>query len=304
MHGWAVIGRKDRCPPVWRVSQQPAKLCLRARAEIGDDGMSRLRTAVLLLFLGFPMFAAAGKLEERFLLAVRTGDVAAVKAALASGVNVNTKFRYDRMALSFAADRGNPEVVKALLDAGADVNARDTFYGMDAMSQALNKKHTAIIRMLLEKGAANSEGVLMFGVQQNSLELVTASLQKGGLRDDSLTAAIARASKDNRSELVELLKKHGAAPPIAVETALLDQYAGSYKAENNQDLRFQRQSSTLEASFSGQTFALIALSADTFRAEQFEGITLQFESEAGRVVGAKLRQGKNETRYKKVEGTP
>jgi ankyrin repeat protein len=266
--------------------------------------MSRLRTAVVLLFLGFPTFAAAGELEERFLLAVRTGDVAAVKAALASGVNVNTKFRYDRMALSFAADRGNPEVVKALLDAGADVNARDTFYGMDAMSQALNKKHTAIIRMLLEKGAGNSEGVLMFGVQQNSLELVTASLQKGGLRDDSLTAAIARASKDNRSELVELLKKHGAAPPFAVETALLDQYAGSYKAENNQDLRFQRQSSTLEAIFSGQTFALIALSADTFRAEQFEGITLQFESEAGRVVGAKLRQGKNETRYKKLEGTP
>ena len=99
------------------------------------------------------------------MLAVRTGDVAALKAALASGVNVNTKFRYDRMALSFAADRGNPEVVKMLLDAGADVNARDTFYGMDAMSQALSKKHTSIVRMLLEKGAANSEGVLMLGVR-------------------------------------------------------------------------------------------------------------------------------------------
>ncbi|HEU0004969.1 MAG TPA: ankyrin repeat domain-containing protein [Terriglobia bacterium] len=266
--------------------------------------MPRLRLALLLLAWVFPQPANAGELEDRFLLAVRTGDVAGVKAALGAGANVNTKFRYDRMALSFAADRGNPEVVKVLLDAGADVNARDTFYGMDAMSQALSKKHTAIVRMLLEKGAANGEGVLMFGVQQNSLELATASLEKGGLRADSLTRAIARASKDNRSELVDLLKKHGATPPFAVEAVLLDQYAGSYKAENNPDLKFQRQSSTLEAVFSGQTFALIALSADTFRAEQFEGITLQFESEAGRVVGAKLTQGKNETRYKKVEATP
>ena len=266
--------------------------------------MPHLRIVVLLFHLVFPLVALAGEPEDRFLLAVRTGDVAALKAALASGVNVNTKFRYDRMALSFAADRGNPEVVKVLLEAGADVNARDTFYGMDAMSQALNKKHTAIVLMLLEKGAANSEGVLRFGVQENSLELLTASLEKGGLRPDSLTAAVALASKNNRTEMVELLKKHGATQPFAIETALLDQYAGAYKADNNPDLRFQRQNNTLEAATGGQTFVLLALSADTFRAEQFEGVTIQFLTEAGRVTGATLRQGKNETSYKKVEGAP
>jgi ankyrin repeat protein len=266
--------------------------------------MPYLAIVGLLLHLVFPLVAQAGEPEDRFLLAVRTGDVAALKAALTSGVNVNTKFRYDRMALSFATDRGNPEVVKVLLDAGADVNARDTFYGMDAMSQALNKKHAAIVRMLLEKGAANSEGILKFGVQENSLELVTASLEKGGLRPDSLTVAIALASKNSRAEMVELLKKYGATQPFEVETALLDQYAGAYKADNNPDLRFQRQNNTLEAASGRQTFVLLALSADTFRAEQFEGVTVQFLSEASRVVGAKLRQGKNETSYRKVEGAP
>ncbi len=266
--------------------------------------MPYLTIAGLLLALGFPLVAQAGEPEDRLLLAVRTGDVVALKATLASGVSVNTKFRYDRMALSFAADRGNAEVVKVLLDAGADVNARDTFYGMDAMSQALNKKHTAIVRMLLEKGASNSEGVLRFGVQENSLELVTASLEKGGLRPDSLTVAVALASKNSRVEMVELLKKHGATQPFAVEPALLDQYAGTYKADNNPDLKFQRQNNTLEAASGGQIFVLLALSADTFRAEQFEGVTVQFLSEGGRVVGAMLRQGKNETRYSKVEGTP
>jgi ankyrin repeat protein len=260
--------------------------------------------AVLLLHWVFPLAAMASELEDRFLLAVRTGDIAGVKAALASGVNVNTKFRYDRMALSFAADRGNPEVVKVLLEAGADVNARDTFYGMTAMSQALNKKHVPIVRLLLDKGADNSEAVLMFGIEHKSLELLSASLEKGGFRPDSLTAALARASKNNQTEFIELLKKHGAKPPFAVDSALLGQYTGSFKADNTPDLKLQRQGSTLEAVFAGQTFALLALSADTFRAEQFEGVTLQFLTEGGGVSGALLRQGKNETRYKKVEGTP
>ena len=104
--------------------------------------------------------------------------------------------------------------------------------------------------------------------------------------------------------MVELLKKHGAAQPIAVETALLDQYAGAYKAENNPDLKFQRQSSTLEAVLAVRPLLSLHCQRTRFAPNSSKGSRLQFESEAGRVVGAKLRQGKNETRYKKVEGTP
>jgi hypothetical protein len=265
--------------------------------------MPRLRVAVLLLYFVFPLVAAAGELEDRFLLAVRTGDVAAVKAALASGVNVNTKFRYDRMALSFAADRGNPEVVKVLLDAGADVAARDSFYQMDAMSQAVSKKHLPVIRVLLNKGAPNSEGILLLAIRQNSPELAKDSLEKGGLRPDSLTVALVRASKDNRDELVELLRKAGATSPFVVKTELLDQYAGAYRTESGQDLTFRRRDQTLEGGPAGQTLSLLPLSADTFRAEEFEGVTVKFEADAGRVAGATIRQGNNETRYNKVEGT-
>ena len=44
----------------------------------------------------------------------------------------------------------------------------------------------------------------MMAVVENSLELAKVSLEKGGLRPDSLTAALARAMKDNRGELVAL----------------------------------------------------------------------------------------------------
>ena len=53
-----------------------------------------------------------------YLDAVRKGDVAAVEKALAAGVAVDTPFRYNRTALSFAADRGHVEVVRLLLAKG------------------------------------------------------------------------------------------------------------------------------------------------------------------------------------------
>jgi ankyrin repeat protein len=47
---------------------------------------------------------------------------------LDDGIDVNTTFRYGATALSFASDRGNVDVVKLLIDRGADVNVTDTFY--------------------------------------------------------------------------------------------------------------------------------------------------------------------------------
>ena len=75
--------------------------------------------------------------EEALSAATRKGDAAAVKKLLDEGVDVNTKYRYNRTALSFAADRGHVDVVKVLLERGADVNAKDTFYGATALLWAI-----------------------------------------------------------------------------------------------------------------------------------------------------------------------
>jgi hypothetical protein len=90
--------------------------------------------------------------------AARKGDAAAVKKLLDEGVDVNTKFRYDRTALSFAADRGHADVVKLLIERGADVNAKDTFHNATPLSwtvsPAMERKpsHVEVLRLLLAKG--------------------------------------------------------------------------------------------------------------------------------------------------------
>jgi ankyrin repeat protein len=64
----------------------------------------------LLLLFQAPPDAEARR--EAYLDAVRKGDVAAVKTVLDQGVEVDARFRYDRTALSFAADRGHLEIVR------------------------------------------------------------------------------------------------------------------------------------------------------------------------------------------------
>ena len=95
--------------------------------------------------------------------AARKGDAAAVKKLLAEGVDVNTKFRYNATALFYAADHGHVEVVKVLLDHGAAMDLKDTFYGftplMLAVGPAQKKRpeHTEIAKLLIAKGSPGKD---------------------------------------------------------------------------------------------------------------------------------------------------
>jgi len=123
--------------------------------------------------------------------AARRGDAAAVKRLLDEGVDVNTRFRYERTALSFAADRGHADVVKVLLDRGADANIKDTFYGATplawAVSPAMDRtpRHTEVVRLLLARG---------------------------GIPADALSDALAAATRQKLEDVVALLEKAGAKP--------------------------------------------------------------------------------------------
>ena len=96
--------------------------------------------------------------------AARKGDAAAVTRLLDDGVDVNTKFRYNATALFYACDHGHLEVVRVLLDKGADLTIKDTFYGftplMLAVSPAQKKRpeHTEIAKLLIAKGRAGQGG--------------------------------------------------------------------------------------------------------------------------------------------------
>ena len=243
-------------------------------------------------------------LNDELFAAARAGDVAAVKAALDKGADVNAKFRYGTTALFKAAEKGHTEVVKLLLERGADANVKDTFYGATAITWALSNKHVETVRVLLDKSADSVDDVLGTGAGEGTVEFVRMALAKGGAKPETLSAALAAAEKAKHAEIVELLKKAGAVPPPAadfvVDAETLKSYEGSYQSERGQ-VSVAVKEGKLTVTSGGGSFTLGAFDKVKFRPLEFEGATITFNVEGGKAVSFAFKQGANETIFKRVE---
>ena len=76
-----------------------------------------------------------------------------VKLLLERGANVNAKLTLNGgTSLMFAAEKGQTEVVKLLLEKGVDINAK-SIDGRTALAAAKMKGHTDIVQLLEKAGA-------------------------------------------------------------------------------------------------------------------------------------------------------
>jgi len=266
--------------------------------------------AILLTFLlavvAIPALAQDSKqaLNDQLYEAVRRGDVASVTALLDKGADVNAKFRYGATALFKAAERGNTEIVKLLLARGADATVRDTFYGAKAMTWAVGDSlNVDVVRALLEKDPSSVEDVLMQGVSNTNVALVDIALARGGASPETLTAALATSMSDkDKSAIAEALKKAGAKPPLELDAATLKSYEGRYRTEQGGDITVTIKEGRLIATFTNRgPIAMMALDKTTFRPFEFGGLTISFTVEAGKTSGFTLKQGPNPIIYKRVE---
>jgi ankyrin repeat protein len=266
-------------------------------------------TTVLLTFLLISSTAIAQnskqQLNDEFWEAVRKGDLAAVTALLDKGADVNAKFRYGATALFKAAERGHTEIVKLLLARGADVTVKDTFYNATAMTWAVSNGHVEIVRALLEKDSSSAGEVLMTGVREGNTALVEVALAKGGVKAETLTAALAAAMNDKeKAPIAEMLRKAGAVPPLEIDAATLQTYVGRYKNEQGVELSLTTKDGKLLLTPPGQPpFPLMAIDKTTFRPTAFEGLVLTVNIEAGRAASLSVKQGATTTVFKRVEET-
>ena len=262
----------------------------------------RAGTLVALLAFATPALAAT---PDDLLQAVRRGDLAGVRAALDGGVPVDAPFRYDRTALSFAADRGHLEIARLLLDRGADPNKKDTFYGATPLDLAADKPHVAMVRLLLERGAQAGAQLLETAVEKANPELVALALEKTTLSAEDLTVALAAAHEAKNEALAEQLTKAGARPPapadFVVDGATLASYAGVYRNERGNELRFEvREGKLVCTNWDAQPTVLGAVDAVTFRESARPRPKFIFSLTEGKSSGFVVDFGSRQVPYRRA----
>jgi hypothetical protein len=112
-------------------------------------------------------------LAETFTCACFEGRNDAVKYFLEQGIDPNGGNKTGLNALHWAANRGKPETVKLLLEAGADTEFVN-MYGGTVIGQALwsavnepRENHAEIIEILIEAGAVIEPGALEWWNKQD-----------------------------------------------------------------------------------------------------------------------------------------
>ncbi len=85
-------------------------------------------------------------------IAASEGYLDIVKRLLEAGANVNSRYQNGKTALMSASFSGHLKIAGVLLDAGADVNASDT-YGHTPLSNAAFQGQSEIVRLLIKHGA-------------------------------------------------------------------------------------------------------------------------------------------------------
>lgn len=169
---------------------------------------------------GLPVFANGA--DRELLAAAARNDFAAVEKLLKEGANANAKDEGNMQPLVFAVNFGSIEIVRLLLESGADPDIK--IEGATVLATAAMNGYARIAALLLEAGArvderyGNESTPLMNAVFMNHASTVETILKHDpnlSLENSDGMTALSIAQAQGYTQLVELLLKYGVNPEIA-----------------------------------------------------------------------------------------
>jgi hypothetical protein len=237
---------------------------------------------------------------DDLLAAARKGDLAAVKILIEKGAPLEAKTPYGQTPLYLAAMSGHEDVVRFLLDKGANTDVHDTFYKAGLLDFVLQRQHYSVAKIIIARGNGNVDGLLKDVVDAGQADLVQAVLEKGKPSQPVLDGAYENALSENKKDVAEVLKHAGAhepAPAVAVDAKVLESYAGTFKTEQMpMDIKVFVKEGRLYVQASGQDpFAPKPKSATVF---VFAPANLEIEFDSA--ASFTLKQGGGTFKFKKT----
>jgi ankyrin len=135
---------------------------------------------------------------------------------LAAGATVNVKEReHDQTPLMWAVAEKHPDVVRLLLEAGADVHARSKIYAQIVTSEVTQRAGREELNYTVLRGGSTP---LLFGARSGDVESVRLLLAAGADVNDSLPngmSALVLAAHSGNGAAASLLLEKGADPNAA-----------------------------------------------------------------------------------------
>ena len=177
-----------------------------------------MRQLLITAFVLLGQAAAAGELQD----AVKAGDLARAAQSVSDGADVNEVDYLAGSPLHIAALRGELEMARMLLDAGADLENIEFGNGQTALHWAALGGQPALISLLAEAGAdldARSDSgatPLHIAADNRKPEAMRRLLALGAdatARLHNGQSVMYRAGRKGLFNIVDLLRKNGASPP-------------------------------------------------------------------------------------------
>jgi outer membrane protein assembly factor BamB len=261
--------------------------------------------------LSFVLLAATLQAQplpaDALLDAARTGDRVRVVALLDSGASVNTANKYGVSALGFAAERGHFDIVRLLVERGADVNVVDSFYGSRPVDFALRGGHLDIAVYLLEHKSPGAVSVLNMAIRRRDEAAVRIALATKQADAAALASASTLAAQLGDAAIAAMVKAAADATPavpprvIALNPTLLRSYEGNYQnASTGAVVAIAFDGSGLTLAAEGQpTFRLQAIEERRFIAEDAPEINVLLGGRGGIIERMSIVRGSSTVRYER-----
>lgn len=157
-----------------------------------------------------------------FKTAIEQGDIERVKKLIGEGVDINQTYAWNHTGLFCAVWHEKEEIVKFLLENGADPNICQSSDGQSALYMASQNDMASTVRLLLQYGAnpnqrltTDKQSTLYPAAQQGYLEVVKVLLEANAdpnLATDEGQIPLYQAARNGHLEIVDLLLKAGSDP--------------------------------------------------------------------------------------------
>ena len=238
------------------MSRQTSCAPLRGALSAGArPGYLKLLCGALLVVATAPL-QQANDLDRQLVIAAADGDLAAVTQLLSQGADANADNGFGVTPLYTAADWGNLELVKLLLEHGAEPDSNPRTRGRSPWGKTplmlaarsntdvdVPEARAEIVRQLVENGAGTDGKPLGDPIRAGYFEAVRTIVGRGGVNPSYGNQALTAARRAQQDDIIELLVAAGAEEPGPLDdigsVERIERLTGVYRAPSRKKLTLE-----------------------------------------------------------------